>query len=176
MIEFLGRRGRLVVALILLAALGSVLLFLHEILFPFLLAGFLSYVLSPVIERIHLWEIRRFHISRGLAVIMVYLLILLALIGGGTYLLPRVTAEMGRLIEEFPRAVTTLTRQWIPEINRKLNEWASLMPEAPEPVVNVSPAPGIEVSLHDVPITILGELVEDHSATASRVAVTTEAA
>ena len=48
--------------------------------------------------------------------------------------------------------------------------------EAPEPVVNVSPAPGIEVSLHDVPITILGELVEDHSATASRVAVTTEAA
>ena len=65
---------------------------------------------------------------------MVYLLILMALIGGGTYLLPRVTAEMGRLIEEFPRAVTTLTRQWIPEINLKLNEWASLMPEAPEPV------------------------------------------
>ena len=57
MIELLGQLGRVIVALILLEALESVLLFLHEILFPFLLAGFLSYVLASVIKRIKLREI-----------------------------------------------------------------------------------------------------------------------
>ncbi|GIS37058.1 MAG: hypothetical protein Ct9H90mP9_0880 [Pseudomonadota bacterium] len=45
MLDFLGRRGRIVIVLTLLLAGGGVVIFLHAILFPFLLAGFLSYVL-----------------------------------------------------------------------------------------------------------------------------------
>ena len=133
MLGFLGRRGRIVIVMILLLAGGGTVLFLHAILFPFLLAGFLAYVLAPVIQSMHQWKIQGYQMPRGMAVILIYLLILFILISGGSYLIPRVTAEMGRLTEEFPKAVSTLNDQWIPEINRKLNEWASKLPESPKP-------------------------------------------
>ena len=119
MLDFLGRRGRIVIVLTLLLAGGGVVIFLHAILFPFLLEGFLSYVLAPVIHRMHQWKIRGYQMPRGMAVILIYLLILFILSSGGSYLIPRVTAEMGRLTEEFPKAVSTFNQQWIPEINRR---------------------------------------------------------
>jgi len=133
MLGFLGKRGRIVIVLILLLAGGGVVLFLHAILFPFLLAGFLAYVLAPVIQNMHQRKFRGYQMPRGLAVVLIYLLLLFILIAGGSYLIPRVTAEMGRLTKEFPKAVSTLNEQWIPEINRKLNEWASKLPESPKP-------------------------------------------
>ena len=151
MLDFLGRRGRIVIVLTLLLAGGGVVIFLHAILFPFLLAGFLSYVLAPVIHRMHQWKIRGYQMPRGMAVILIYLLILFILSSGGSYLIPRVTAEMGRLTEEFPKAVSTFNQQWIPEINRRLNEWASKLPESPK-----SPKPAentpVETPAVDQPI------------------------
>ena len=47
MLKFLGKRGRTLVVLILLGTLLGIILFLNKILFPFLLAGFLAYVLAP---------------------------------------------------------------------------------------------------------------------------------
>ena len=82
MLDFLGRRGRIVIVLTLLLAGGGVVIFLHAILFPFLLAGFLSYVLAPVIHRMHQWKIRGYQMPRGMAVILIYLLILFILISG----------------------------------------------------------------------------------------------
>ena len=151
MLDFLGRRGRIVIVLTLLLAGGGVVIFLHAILFPFLLAGFLSYVLAPVIHRMHQWKIRGYQMPRGMAVILIYLLILFILSSGGSYLIPRVTAEMGRLTEEFPKAVSTFNQQWIPEINRRLNEWASKLPESPKPPEPAANAP-VETPAEDQPI------------------------
>ena len=151
MLDFLGRRGRIVIVLTLLLAGGGVVIFLHAILFPFLLAGFLSYVLAPVIHRMHQWKIRGYQMPRGMAVILIYLLILFILSSGGSYLIPRVTAEMGRLTEEFPKAVSTFNQQWIPEINRRLNEWASKLPESPKPPEPAENAP-VETPAVDQPI------------------------
>ena len=151
MLDFLGRRGRIVIVLTLLLAGGGVVIFLHAILFPFLLAGFLSYVLAPVIHRMHQWKIRGYQMPRGMAVILIYLLILFILSSGGSYLIPRVTAEMGRLTEEFPKAVSTFNQQWIPEINRRLNEWASKLPESPKPPEPAANAP-VETPAMDQPI------------------------
>ena len=53
MLKFLGHRGRTIVILILLATMLGIVLFLNKILFPFLLASFLAYVLAPVIENLH---------------------------------------------------------------------------------------------------------------------------
>ena len=50
MLKFLSHRGRILVILILLATLLGIVLFLNTILFPFLLASFLAYVLAPLIE------------------------------------------------------------------------------------------------------------------------------
>jgi len=129
MIKFLGKRGRTMVVLILLGTLLGIILFLNKILFPFLLAGFLSYVLAPVIERLNQREFRSFRISRGLAVIIVYLVILLVLVGGGSYVIPNVSAEMGRMIQEFPKAVTKLSEEWGPVLDEKINNFTSLFPE-----------------------------------------------
>ncbi len=166
MIEFLGKRGRIVIILTILAAVAAVILFLHAILFPFLLAGFLAYVLAPGIDRLHRFEYRRRKMPRGMAVILVYLLILLALMGGGTYIVPRVTTEMGRLIEEFPKAVTTLTQQWIPEINRRINEWAALLPKPPEtePLELEPPAKKeVESTTEPEPAGELAQLLRDYT-------------
>ena len=129
MLKFLGKRGRTLVVLILLGTVLGIILFLNKILFPFLLAGFLAYVLSPVIDRLHQREFRSYRISRGIAVLLVYLVILLVLIGGGSYVIPNVSAEMGRMIQEFPKAVTKLSEDWGPVLDEKINNFTSLFPE-----------------------------------------------
>ena len=129
MLKFLGKRGRTLVVLILLGTVLGIILFLNKILFPFLLAGFLAYVLSPVIDRLHQREFRSYRISRGVAVLLVYLVILLVLVGGGSYVIPNVSAEMGRMIQEFPKAVTKLSEDWGPILDEKMNNLTSLFPE-----------------------------------------------
>ena len=135
MLEFLSRRGRFVVALTLLAALAVALLFLHDILFPFLVALFLAYVLAPVIDRMHTWKVRGHLVPRGLAVILVYLGILVILIGGGTYVVPKVSAELAKMVGQIPQTVSKLTHVWVPKAEASFENLFSLLPKPPEPVV-----------------------------------------
>ena len=119
MLEFLGHRVRILVVLILLVTLLGIILFLNKILFPFLLACFLAYVLAPLIDYLHQRKIRTYSISRGLAVLMVYLVILFVLIGGGSYVVPNVSAEMVHMIQELPKAVTKISKEWGPIFDEK---------------------------------------------------------
>ncbi len=129
MLKFLGHRGRTIVILILLATMLGIVLFLNKILFPFLLASFLAYVLAPVIENLHQRKIRSHSISRGLAVLLVYFVILIVLIGGGSYVVPNVSAEMGHMIQELPKAVTKVSKEWGPVFDEKIRDITSLFPE-----------------------------------------------
>ena len=131
MLKFLGHRGRTLVILILLGTLLGIILFLNKILFPFLLASFLAYVLSPVIDNLHQRKIRSHSISRGVAVLLVYFVILLVLIGGGSYVVPKVSAEMGFMIQEFPKAVTKISKEWGPVLDEKISDISSFFPEPP---------------------------------------------
>ena len=140
MLKFLGHRGRTLVILILLATMLGIVLFLNKILFPFLLASFLAYVLAPVIENLHQRKIRSHSISRGLAVLLVYFVILIVLIGGGSYVVPNVSAEMGHMIQELPKAVTKVSKEWGPVFDEKIRDITSLFPE-PE---IIEPLPVIE--------------------------------
>jgi len=140
MLKFLGHRGRILVILILLATLLGIVLFLNEILFPFLLASFLAYVLAPVIENLHQRKIRSYSISRGFAVLLVYFVILLILIGGGSYVVPNVSAEIGHMIQELPKAVTKVSKEWGPVFDEKMRDITSLFPEPEHP----EPLPVIE--------------------------------
>jgi predicted PurR-regulated permease PerM len=107
----------------------GIVLFLNKILFPFLLASFLAYVLAPVIENLHQRKIRSHSISRGLAVLLVYFVILIVLIGGGSYVVPNVSAEMGHMIQELPKAVTKVSKEWGPVFDEKIRDITSLFPE-----------------------------------------------
>ena len=149
MLEFLSRRGRFVVALTLLAALAVALLFLHDILFPFLVALFLAYVLAPVIDRMHTWKVRGHLVPRGLAVILVYLGILVILIGGGTYVVPKVSAELAKMVGQIPQTVSKLTHVWVPKAEASFENLFSLLPKPPEPVA--FPVPEV-VSEENTPV------------------------
>ena len=128
MIKFIGSKGRTLVILILLGTLLGVILFLNKILFPFLLASFLAYVLAPVIGFLNEKKIRSHRISRGSAVLLVYFVILLVLIGGGSYVVPKVSSEMGIMIREFPKAVTKISKEWGPILDEKISKVTSLFP------------------------------------------------
>ncbi|MEC9459677.1 MAG: AI-2E family transporter [SAR324 cluster bacterium] len=160
MLKFLGHRGRTLVILILLATMLGIVLFLNKILFPFLLASFLAYVLAPVIENLHQRKIRSHSISRGLAVLLVYFVILIVLIGGGSYVVPNVSAEMGHMIQELPKAVTKVSKEWGPVFDEKIRDITSLFPE-PE---IIEPLPVIENNEPQSKATVIqkenGELVK----------------
>jgi len=160
MLKFLGHRGRTLVILILLATMLGIVLFLNKILFPFLLASFLAYVLAPVIENLHQRKIRSHSISRGLAVFLVYFVILIVLIGGGSYVVPNVSAEMGHMIQELPKAVTKVSKEWGPVFDEKIRDITSLFPE-PE---IIEPLPVIENNEPQSKTTVIqkenGELVK----------------
>ena len=160
MLKFLGHRGRTLVILILLATMLGIVLFLNKILFPFLLASFLAYVLAPVIENLHQRKIRSHSISRGLAVLLVYFVILIVLIGGGSYVVPNVSAEMGHMIQELPKAVTKVSKEWGPVFDEKIRDITSLLPE-PE---IIEPLPVIENNEPQSKTTVIqkenGELVK----------------
>jgi predicted PurR-regulated permease PerM len=129
MLEFLGHRGRIFIILILFATLLTIVLFLNKILFPFLLASFLAYVLAPVIDNLHQRKIRSYSISRGFAVLQIYFVILLVLIGGGSYVVPNVSAEIGHMIQELPKAVTKISKEWGPVFDKKMRDITSMFPE-----------------------------------------------
>ena len=160
MLKFLGHRGRTLVILILLATMLGIVLFLNKILFPFLLASFLAYVLAPVIENLHQRKFRSHSISRGLAVLLVYFVILIVLIGGGSYVVPNVSAEMGHMIQELPKAVTNVSKEWGPVFDEKIRDITSLFPE-PE---IIEPLPVIENNEPQSKTTVIqkenGELVK----------------
>ncbi|MBF0279789.1 MAG: AI-2E family transporter [SAR324 cluster bacterium] len=132
MIPFIQKWGRLCIAVILFAAIISVLIFLSEILLPFILACFLAYVFAPLIKKIHQQKIRNFQIPRGLAVIFVYVVILGTLIGGGTFMLPNLSNEITLMLREMPEAINQNSEKWLPIINEKVNHWLSLIPPAME--------------------------------------------
>jgi len=136
MLKFLGYKGRSLVILILLVTLLGVILFLNKILFPFLLASFLAYVLAPVIDNLNKKKIIYHRLNRGVAVLLVYSVILFILIGGGSYVVPKVSSELGVMIREFPKAVTMLSKEWGPILDEKITKVTSLFPR-PELVESV---------------------------------------
>jgi len=129
MLKFLGYKGRSLVIFILLGTFLGIILFLNKILFPFLLACFLAYVLSPVIDILNEKKIYSFRISRGVAILLVYFVILFVLIGGGSYVVPKVSSEMGDMIREFPKAVTKISKEWGPILEEKISKVTSLFPQ-----------------------------------------------
>jgi predicted PurR-regulated permease PerM len=52
-------------------------------------------------------------------VLLVYFVILLILIGGGSYVVPNVSAEIGHMIQELPKAVTKVSKEWGPVFDEK---------------------------------------------------------
>ncbi|MGK5090660.1 AI-2E family transporter [Deltaproteobacteria bacterium TL4] len=129
MIAFIQKWGRVGIILSLILALVGVLFFLNAILFPFILAAFLAYVLAPVIHHMNQWKIRGRKIPRGAAILIVYLILLELSIGGGSYLIPNVTNELTGMLNELPDEINVVSKKWIPEIETQIEKWVAFFPK-----------------------------------------------
>jgi len=95
-------------------ALG-VLLLAHSVLLPFVLALVIAYLLTPLVAWV---ESRR--VSRAVAIILVYVVVLGTLGAFIRLTAPRVGQELASLRRELPALSHTVKTRWVPDIQQRL--------------------------------------------------------
>ncbi len=118
----------------------------HSVLLPFVFAGLIAYILSPIVR----WMAERPNgtrrMPRGLAVIICYIVFIAALVGFMFLLVPRLSGDVARLGKEAPGLYKRINEEYTPELARWLeHRFPSLKPvhSAPEelPIVPEVPLP-----------------------------------
>ena len=71
---------------------------IYDILFPFVLAFVIAYILSPIVNLFN----KRFKLARGLSIALTYLLFIGILAVGGFFLFPKLYVSIMDLIDAFP--------------------------------------------------------------------------
>lgn len=105
---FLAVSGAIAVAILALA---------HEVLLPFVLALVIAYVLTPLVAWV---ESKR--VPRGVAIIVVYVVVL-GMLGAFIRLsAPRVGHELGALRRELPTLAKNVRTEWVPWAQQKLRD------------------------------------------------------
>jgi len=113
------RRWFLGVSALLLAV---ALVIFREVLLPFVLAVVLAYVFSPVVNWGEQTRVGGRRAPRWTVVLALYVALIGVLAGLLAFSVPRLVAEFGRLSKEGPRAVATVRKQWLPELDRRLRD------------------------------------------------------
>ena len=121
------RRQRIFLGVTALIAL-AVIVAAHSVLLPFVLALVIAYVLTPLVA----W-VERKKVPRGLAIILVYIVVLGVL---GAFLrltAPRLAGELAGLRRELPNISKTIRREWLPSAQERLRNMGlgGPQPEAP---------------------------------------------
>jgi predicted PurR-regulated permease PerM len=122
---FLWASATIVVAVIVAA---------REVMLPFVLAIVIAYVLTPLVA-----GLERRSVSRGLAVISVYAIVLGLLGGFGWAVSPRIAFEFRNLRQALPTLADQARDRWVPAITDRMRAVglapaAPPVPDTPEPV------------------------------------------
>jgi predicted PurR-regulated permease PerM len=104
------------------ALVGAVLIASRDVLLPFLLGLVVAYVLSPLVNLGQQIRIGDRQPPRWLVVLSLYVTLIGLLVGFMSFSGPRLAAETGRLSKEAPRAVASIRKHWLPELDRRLRE------------------------------------------------------
>ncbi|MEZ4256957.1 MAG: AI-2E family transporter [Polyangiales bacterium] len=102
---FLGVSGVLVLAIVIAFV---------DVIFPFMLAVVLAYVLMPLVRILE----RR--LPRWGAVLVIYLALIGALGSFVAFGVPRLAAEVRKLAHETPRMIATVRDKWVPAVASQL--------------------------------------------------------
>jgi predicted PurR-regulated permease PerM len=105
----------------------------REVMLPFVLAIVIAYVLTPLVA-----ELERRNVSRGVAVVVVYALVLGSIGGFGRAVAPRIAFEFRNLRQALPNLADEARDAWVPAITERMRA-VGLAPAAP-PVVE-TPTP-----------------------------------
>jgi predicted PurR-regulated permease PerM len=108
----------------------AVMVSAREVMLPFVLAAVIAYVLTPLVA-----ELERRNVSRGLAVIAVYAIVLGSFGGFGWAIAPRIAFEFRNLRRELPNLADQARDRWVPAITDRMQAvgLAPAKPTEPEP-------------------------------------------
>ncbi len=98
-----------------LFCLFVVYLFRH-IALPFVFAILVAYLLAPAIDRMSRVQVAGRRVSRGAAVIVLYILILSVLGTGISIVIPRLSGDFARLFREAPETFEKVNEQYLPRV------------------------------------------------------------
>src|SRR5271166_5014383 len=114
---FLGSSAVLLVAAIVAA---------REVMLPFVLAVLIAYVLTPLVAFVERWRLRR-----GLAILIVYVVVLGSLAGFVRGVSPRIALEFRNLQSELPALAAEARDKWVPALTERLRAAGLAPPESP---------------------------------------------
>jgi len=107
----------------------------REVMLPFILAVVIAYVLTPLVA-----ALERHKLSRGMAVVCVYALVL-GSFGAFTWAItPRIAHELRNLRQELPKMSDQAKDRWIPALTDRLTA-LGLGPAPPAPTEAPEPVP-----------------------------------
>jgi predicted PurR-regulated permease PerM len=122
-----------------------VLILGREVLLPFVFAGLIAYILTPVVHWMADRKDGTRRMPRGLAIVMCYLVFISLVAGFLLLLVPRLSRDVARLGKEAPGLYKRINEEWTPQAARWLEErFPSL--------VRVKPAAEEPVAVSDLPL------------------------
>ena len=147
--RFLSRWG-FPLFLLLILVLG------RRVLLPFVFAGLIAYILSPVVR----WMAerrdgtRRLH--RGIAIVLCYIVFISAIVGFLFLLVPRLSKDVARIGSEAPALLKRVNEEWAPQAAQWVEKRVKLSPAQPAPaeppiVADVPLPPGTAFTLTPLP-------------------------
>lgn len=122
------------------AAAVTVIALASSVLLPFVLALVIAYVLTPLVA----WVEKR-GVSRWVAIILVYVVVLGTLGGILRLAAPRIGGELANLRRELPAVAKQAQTEWVPAMQSRLRAMG-VMPPAPPPAPPekpVEPGPAV---------------------------------
>lgn len=94
--------------------------FISTIFAPVLIAGFLFYVLNPLVNLLTKVRYKRFKITRTLAVVIVFLLLFTVLGLVISYLVPRLTTQVEQLVSRTPKYLNEV-QAYLTDLTKRTN-------------------------------------------------------
>lgn len=87
------------------------LTFISVVFVPLILSGFLYYMLNPILKLLLKVRLGRFRLNRGVASLLLVLMLILIICGGLAMLIPPVVKEITSLVTHLPQTASGLQRQ-----------------------------------------------------------------
>lgn len=82
--------------------------FISVVFVPLIIAGFLFYMLNPLVKIVTRLKIGKFNLNRSVASLLVVLLLILIIVGGIGLLIPPVVSEISQLVKSLPDVASSM--------------------------------------------------------------------
>jgi len=118
-LEAVRRRKRVVLLLVFLGIIGVLIFLLRAVLAPFLIALFVAYLIDPLVDRMARLRLPRgSRLGRAGSIIVIYLVLLSCLALGTKFTIPALSAQIGQVQEDIPKA-----RTWLESLAQRAVDW-----------------------------------------------------